>query len=137
MNGLPFAILLVDDDEDDRIIIDEAFVSIGYESEVKKFIDGEALLRYLEKVEPELYPSLIVLDHTLTKLNAPEILELLKKDERYRHIPVVIYSTVIPPQKKKELMAMGAYACWEKGSLMSDVVGAAEKLRDIAVQNQK
>ena len=137
MNGLPFAILLVDDDEDDRIIIDEAFVAIGYECEVKKFIDGEALLRYLEKVEPELYPSLIVLDHSLTKLNAPEILELLKKDDRYRHIPVVIYSTVIPPQKKKDLLEMGAYACWEKGSLISDVVGAAEKLRDFAVQNQK
>jgi CheY-like chemotaxis protein len=38
LNGIPFSILVVDDDEDDRIIIDEAFKEIGYEAEIKKFM---------------------------------------------------------------------------------------------------
>ena len=72
--GLPFSILVVDDDADDRMNIDEAFQEIGSEAEVKKFIDGEGLLRYLEEIESSVYPSLIVLDHTLTVLEAADIL---------------------------------------------------------------
>ena len=65
MNGIPFSILIVEDDEDDRWIIDQAFIEIGYEAEVKKFINGEALFHYLEKIDNSVYPSLIVLDNTL------------------------------------------------------------------------
>lgn len=34
------------------MIIDEGFKEVGYEAEVKKFIDGKALLYYLEQIEP-------------------------------------------------------------------------------------
>ena len=43
-NGLPFKILIVEDDQDDRVIIDEAFQEIGYIAEVKKFDHGQALM---------------------------------------------------------------------------------------------
>ncbi len=101
MKGIPFSILIVEDDDDDRVIIDEAFIEIGYEAEVKKFINGEMMLHYLEKIGPSLYPSLIVLDNTLPKLNATELLGLLKEDPRFSAIPVIIYSTSISPQKSK------------------------------------
>jgi CheY-like chemotaxis protein len=132
MNGIPFSILVVEDDEDDRIIIDEAFLQIGYAAEVKKFVNGELMLRYLEKMEPSLYPSLIVLDNTLPKLNAADILVLLKKDPRYADIPVVVYTSAVSPQKKEQLMALGAYACIEKASLMEDVIGMAKDLKAVA-----
>jgi hypothetical protein len=56
--GIPFEILLVDHDADDRFFMDEAFKQVGYEAEVKKFITGEHLFRYLEQIDPSLYPSL-------------------------------------------------------------------------------
>jgi CheY-like chemotaxis protein len=90
------------------------------------------LLRYLEKIEPNLYPSLIVLDNTLPGMNADDILSLLKKDDRYAHIPVVVYSSFISPQKKEQLLAMGAYACMEKASIMDDVVKVAKELMGLA-----
>jgi CheY-like chemotaxis protein len=133
MKGIPFSILIVEDDDDDRVIIDEAFIEIGYEAEVKKFINGEMMLHYLEKIGPSLYPSLIVLDNTLPKLNATKILGLLKKDPRFSAIPVIIYSTSISPQKKQELLSKGAYACIEKASLMHDVVALAKELKSVAL----
>src|SRR5687768_13764392 len=98
MQAISFPILIVDDDEDDRFIIDQAFKEIGYEPEVKKFISGESLLQYLEKIEESLYPSLIVLDNTLPKLDAIAIVSILKSNKKYKQIPVVVYTTTISPQ---------------------------------------
>ncbi len=131
-NGIPFTILIVDDDEDDRMIIDEAFKEINYEAEVKKFIDGAGLLRYLEQVEPSLYPSLIVLDNTLPKLDATDILAMLKENPSYQSIPVVVYTTVLSSAKKQRLLSLGAYACIEKGSVKNEVVRVAKELKSIA-----
>jgi CheY-like chemotaxis protein len=131
--GIPFLILIVEDDDEDREIIDEAFIEIGFEAEVKKFINGEMMLQYLEKLEASLYPSLIVLDNTLPKLNATEILVLLKKDQRFSAIPVIIYTTSVSPQKKQQLLSLGAYACIEKAALMHDVVTLARELKSVAL----
>ena len=131
-NGIPFSILVVDDDADDRMIIDEAFKKIGYEAEVKKFIDGQALLHYLEVIEPSLYPSLIVLDNTLPALEAADILSILKRNSSFGHIPVVIYTTLLTSSKKEQLLAMGAYNCFEKGNSMLEIVDMAKELKSLA-----
>ena len=136
-NGLRFSILLVDDDGDDRMIIDEAFMEIGFQPEVKKFIDGNGLLHYLEQIEHDLLPSLIVLDNTLPKLGAVEMLELLKKNPKYSSIPVVVYTTKLSPSKAEQLMHLGAFACFEKGNTMREVVQLAKKLKDLSVMQDK
>src|SRR5215216_3766927 len=132
MNGIPFSILIVDDDEDDRWLIDEAFKQIDYEAEVKKFINGESLLHYLGQLEKSLYPTLIVLDNTLPTMDATDILSMLKKDPKYQNIRVVVYTSSVSPQKRDFLLNMGAHACIEKGPLMDDVVKVARQLRDLS-----
>lgn len=137
MQGLPFHILVVEDDPDDRLIIDEAFKKIGYEAEVKKFPDGEYLLQYLETVEPSLYPSLIVLDNFLPRLDAFSILSRLKSHPLYKKIHVVVYTTTISSARRELLLAAGAYACILKGSNMSEVVAIAKELKALAEENSR
>jgi CheY-like chemotaxis protein len=131
-SGLPFTILLVEDDPDDRMIIDEAFMEIGYQAEVKKFIGSKGLLHYLEQVEPPLYPNLIVLDNNLPEMDAQEVLSRLKQNPSYKHIPVVVYTTSLSPARKEQLLAAGAYACFEKGNNMNEVVQLAKELKHLA-----
>jgi CheY-like chemotaxis protein len=133
-DGLPFLILVVDDDEDDRLIINEAFVEIGYGAEVKKFTNGNALLDYLKQIEPALYPSLILLDNSLPGLDAKGLLGILKSNPAYKAIPVVVHTTLLTPSKKEELLAAGAQSCIEKGSTIQDVVQMAEELKNQAEQ---
>lgn len=130
--GLPFSIVLVDDDLDDQQVIDEAFMEIGYGTEVKKLINGKALLHYLESIPTSLYPSLIVLDNTLPELDAIDLLTILKTDPSYKAIPVVVYTTMLTPTKEQQLISRGAYACYEKGATMREVVEVAKKLRGLA-----
>jgi CheY-like chemotaxis protein len=137
MQGLPFPILLVDDDEDDRIIIDEAFTQIGCQAHIKKFINGKALLDYLEKIDPSTFPSLIVLDNTLPAPNAIDVLSILKSNSRLKSIPVIVYTSSLPPSKKERLLAKGAFACIEKGSTAKAIIGFAKDLRDLAKGGSK
>jgi CheY-like chemotaxis protein len=137
MDGIPFSILLADDDEDDRMIIDEAFKHINYAAGIKKFINGEAMLHYLEQIEPSLYPSVIVLDNTMPKMDAVDLLSILKKNPKYEKIPVVVYTSALSEHKKEQLLAMGAYACLEKGALMDDIVEVAKQLKTMAENPKK
>jgi CheY-like chemotaxis protein len=136
-NGLPYSILVVDDDEDDRLVIDEAFNEIGYETQVKKFINGKMLLHYLESIDVSLYPQLIVLDNTLPLLDATDILSILKNNPAYKPIRVVVYTTMLPPSKKEQLLAAGAYACIEKANSMQDLIQVATELKALAEESLK
>lgn len=131
-DGIPFLLLLVDDDEDDREMIDEAFLAIGFAAEVKKFITGKALFHYLDGLTPSLYPSLIVLDNTLPEMDASDVLAQLKSTAAYRHIPVVVYTTDVSPAKMKQLLSLGAEACLEKGNSMKQITETARKLTSLA-----
>lgn len=135
--GLSFSILVVDDDEDDRLIIDEAFTAIGFNAEVKKFRNSQALFHYLDSINQSLYPSLIVLDNTLPELEATDILSILKRNEAYQSIPVVVYSTTISPSKKKQLLSMGAHACYKKGNTMQEIIAVVKELKQLAQNNMQ
>ena len=131
-HGLGFSIIMAEDDADDRLFIDEAFNEIGYGADIKKFTDGESLLKYLKQIDSSVYPSLIVLDNTLPTLTATDMLSTLKNNPAYCHIPIVIYSNSISPQRKKLLMDLGAYRCIEKKSTMKDLVELVYELKEIA-----
>ena len=135
MKAMTFSILIVEDDADDRFFLDAAFVQIGYENEIKKFISGEYLFRYLEKIERSQYPSLIVLDNSLPKLDATDILSLLKNNPSYKNVPVVIYTGHLSPSKKQQLLELGAYTCLEKGITIMEIDSIARTLRDMAESN--
>jgi CheY-like chemotaxis protein len=134
-DGLPFSILVVDDDEDDRMMIDEAFMEIGSGAAVKKFINGKMFFHYLEQVDPSLYPSLIVLDNTLPELEATDMLRILKKNPLYQSIPVVIYTSSLSPAKKQQLLSQGAYACYEKGNTLQEIVEVVKELKQLSENN--
>jgi CheY-like chemotaxis protein len=134
-DGLAFSILLVDDDEDDRMIIDEAFLQLDYAAEIKKFINSKMLFHYLEQIDPSLYPTLIVLDNTLAETDAVGVLSQLKQNPAYHGIRVVVYSTFLSPTRQKELLAMGVYACFEKGRSMKEIIGLAKELKRISKEN--
>ena len=86
-------ILLADDNPDDHTFIRDAFTYVNANVELKILDSGQELLQHLKFVRDEDLPSLIVLDYNMPKLNGAEVLKILLKEERYKHIPKIILST--------------------------------------------
>ena len=98
MNKKPVAILVADDDPDDRELIKEAFEENHLKNRLMFVEDGEQLLDYLNQrgnfADPALpRPGLILLDLNMPRLDGREALEEMKRDARFRSIPVVIMTT--------------------------------------------
>lgn len=104
-------ILLADDDAEDMLILQDAMEML-HESDVLLFANnGEEAWEVLEKkFSHDVSPCLIVLDLNMPKLNGVQTLERIKGDNRFNHIPVIIYSTSINPLEKERCLALGAYS---------------------------
>lgn len=87
-------ILLVDDDPDDVFMLSDALRALNPACEVVEAYDGDASLQLLDELyERKEIPELIVLDINMPVLDGREVLQILKRDERYRDIPVIVYTT--------------------------------------------
>lgn len=102
-------IFVVDDDREDQLIMNEYFNDIGMADQVKYFDNGEVTINFLEsnKDDTEL-PGLIVLDLNMPVLNGTQTLLYLKRDARYKHIPVIIFSTSENENERRKCLSFGA-----------------------------
>lgn len=104
----PCKILIIDDDTDDVEILADAFSRSGVDSVHYVHTAMQAFM-YLESVkEPQHLPKLIVTDHYLPGITGPEFLKDLKDMERYKHIPVVVLSTIKTDAQIERYRQMGA-----------------------------
>lgn len=103
------AILMAEDDADDRLLAKEAMHESRVLNELHFVEDGVQLLNYLrgngEYSNRELYPmpGLILLDLNMPKMDGREALAEIKADHRLRRIPIVILTT----SKAEEDMVKG------------------------------
>lgn len=103
-------ILVVDDDDEDRMLIQEMFSEIGAPDITHYEKSGETALSYLEQLSENKLPSVIVLDLNMPKLNGTQVLKLLKTNERFKDITVIIYSTSINHIEKEQMLKLGAHS---------------------------
>jgi CheY-like chemotaxis protein len=117
-------ILLAEDDAEDRFIIEDAFNEIGIHDVIQFVEDGEKVLEYLKDTPADL-PGLIVLDLNMPRLNGTETLRLLKDSEKFRNIPVIIFSTSINEIEKESCLTLGALEYLVKPSRYADSIAIA------------
>lgn len=92
-------ILIVDDDPEDRMLVEEAFVESRLANDLRFVEDGEQLMDYLYRrgryADPvsSPRPGVILLDLNMPKKDGREALKEIKSDPRLRQIPVVILTT--------------------------------------------
>jgi two-component system, chemotaxis family, response regulator Rcp1 len=117
MNVTPLAesrvaeILLVDDNEDDVYLTREAFDSAKLRVHLNHVDNGVKCLQYLRK--EGLYaqapsPDLILLDMHMPMMDGHDVLKEIVKDEKLRHLPVVILTT---SREAADIQKMYALRC--------------------------
>ena len=103
-----YRIAIVDDDADDREVIRDAFVISKKEPEYVVLENGDKLLEYLETNTPRNLPSLILLDLNMPGKDGRETLRIIKSDKRFRHIPVIVFTTSSSPRDMEMAYDLGA-----------------------------
>ena len=99
MNRKPLPILMAEDDEDDRLLAQDAFIESNLANPVFFVNDGEELLDYLyhrgRYVSQEEFPlpGLILLDLNMPKKDGREALKEIKSDPNLQRIPIVVLTT--------------------------------------------
>ena len=120
-------IALVDDDEDDRYIVQQAFASHQACCLLQALPSGQALFELLE--ESVKLPALLLLDLNMPLMNGFDVLKRLRETTQYQSIPVVILTTSSASVDQQRAADLGADEFITKPSMMADFIPIIARLR--------
>ncbi|HKV41250.1 MAG TPA: response regulator [Blastocatellia bacterium] len=92
-------VLMAEDDADDRMLAEDAWLESSLPGELRFVEDGEQLMEYLRRTgrygtpSEAPAPSLIILDLNMPRKDGREALKEIKSDPALRRIPVVVLTT--------------------------------------------
>lgn len=108
--------LLVEDNPRDVRLTQRAFARADLPHDLRVVRDGDEALVYLNREEsykePQTSPrpDLILLDLNLPRMSGHELLNVLKQDQRFRQIPVIVLTTSGRPDDVRLAYEAGANA---------------------------
>lgn len=132
----PYTILMADDDEDDRLLAQDAMQAAGSEYNCFAVADGQQLLDYLKgegeyaQQGSKVMPNVILLDLNMPILDGRETLKRLKSDALLSKIPVVILSTSAEREDITEGYGLGASSYMVKPTDFSSLVNMMKQFNE-------
>ncbi|MFH1390191.1 MAG: response regulator [Candidatus Margulisiibacteriota bacterium] len=113
--------LVVDDEPDVRSLIEVLLASSGYS--VITASDGQ---QALEKARVE-HPDIILLDVMLPKLDGYKVARMLKFDENFKHIPIIMLTAKVTDRDKEMGIETGADIYLTKPFEAENLLAAMER----------
>ena len=121
-------IIVVDDDQEDQMIMLDYFKESGLDQSVMFMQDGRQLINYLNDLpEQSSLPPLIVMDLNMPIVNGTQTLMTIKRNSRFRDVPVIILSTSENENEKRKCLSMGAVEYLVKPSTYDEGFRLIEK----------
>ncbi|ANE50827.1 response regulator [Flavisolibacter tropicus] len=87
------SILYVDDDTDDQLLVLETLAILAPNATVMVAGNGVETLAYLNGLENEDLPALIIMDINMPLLNGKETVIEIRSEPRFNSIPIVLFTT--------------------------------------------
>ncbi len=115
-------VLIVDDQPDERAIQQAMLSHRGYA--VKEAADGRAGLDMALAVRPDL----ILLDVAMPGMDGFDVCRALRKDDRTREVPVILFTASVVGELADRARAAGATGVLEKPVDPHEVAGEIERL---------
>jgi CheY-like chemotaxis protein len=106
-------IFYADDDVDDRELFADALEEVNPEIELILANDGHQIIELLDKHNG--VPDFIFLDINMPVMSGKECLKRLKRLERLKSVPIIMYTTTSNKEEFKNLVLLGAAECVVKG----------------------
>lgn len=126
-----FVILMADDDEDDRMLAQDALRESGVRATLKFVSDGVELLDYLRAAEqhaPRQLPDLLLLDLNMPRLDGRAALLEIKRHPLLCKLPIVVLTTSSAPADIDAAYASGANSYITKAVTFQGLVDTMRNL---------
>lgn len=117
-------ILMADDDKDDFLILKEAAEKAGESLKVSYAANWLELWRFILKTIPDV----LFLDINMPVKDGIECLQLLRKESKYDHIPILIYSTSVRKSDIDKAYQNGANYFIVKPNAIDDITNIIKRL---------
>ena len=125
----PVKLIFVDDDQDDRDLIQDGLSALGANSFLV-LEGGRALFTYLNSLKEDHLPEGIVLDLNMPEMNGAQILQQLKNMDPYQKIPVYILTTSSRDDLKQQCITDGAAGFYTKPNSIVELNSILNELYD-------
>jgi len=115
-----YRILLCDDDPDEALFLETAFIRAGFQVDLEWFDRCSTLLDHLPD-RPEV-PDLIFVDLNMPGENGLDCLARIKDFSAYKHVPVIMYTTSTLSKDVMEAFKNGASLYLAKTSSEDELI---------------
>ncbi len=126
-------ILIGEDDEDDRYLIQSAFEEGKFCEQLIFSASGVEILDHLQEIynrpSPKQYPKFILLDLNMPKMDGRETLKALKSHLEFQKIPVIIFSTTNSEQEMLTCYELGANSYITKPNNFESLIKTIHAIR--------
>lgn len=127
MTHTNFTVLVVDDDQDDLELFCETIQAINSSIDCLIANNGDAALSLLNQLL--ILPNIIFLDFNMPQMNGGVCLAEIRKSERLKNIPVVMYSTFFSEKSRNEFKQAGAFLIQKQNEIKTVIQSILSGLR--------
>jgi len=128
---------MADDDADDRFLVQAAFEDNDLINRIVFFEDGEQLLEYYIADNSQEIPHLILLDLNMPKRDGREVLKVIRKNEKWDQVPIIIFSTSNAPDDIFTSYQLGANCYIVKPSSYEELKDLILRVHKFWLQNKR
>lgn len=125
----PIRLLLVEDNPADVFLMEAALEMSGVPVQLSVARDGQEALDWLEGAHggPK-FPDLTLLDLNMPRVNGFEFLSRVRADERFSHLPTIVFTTSNDPADVKRAYALQANSYVSKPASLDEFMLVIERL---------
>ena len=129
-----FHVLLVEDNAPDAYLVQEALAETRHHPTIHVVTDGAKALAFLRREPPyeqAVRPDLVLLDLNMPKMGGLEVLAVVKQDQAFVDIPVVVLTTSRADADIGEAYLLGANCYVPKPVDLNEFVRALQVVHDL------
>ena len=120
--SLKHSVFIVDDDQDDRESIRDAFLENNHLQDYVFMKSGEQLLYHFNEKAANKHPSLILLDLNMPAKDGRDVLKEIKGSEELRFIPIIVITTSASDKDREISYQLGANCFLTKPNSYDELV---------------
>ena len=135
MNNTDFGLLVIEDSQDDIRFLQDALQRVNLDYRMVHLDDGAEAIKFIRgegHYSNTIHPHLVLLDLGLPKASGIDVLRALRNNEHFRHVPVIIMSSLPHRFNRVPLEELGAEMYWTKPTDAEGFDDLAESIRSIA-----